>query len=41
MGIGSWRFYTYNLADAAISTSIVLLIAMAIFPKIGDWAPDG
>ena len=41
MGIGSWRFYTYNLADAAISTAIVLLIAMAIFPKIGDWAPDG
>jgi signal peptidase II len=41
MGIGAWRFYTYNLADAAISTSIVLLIAMAIFPKIGDWAPDG
>ena len=41
MGIGSWRFYTYNIADAAISTSIVLLIAMAIFPRIGDWAPDG
>ena len=41
MGIGSWRFYTYNLADAAISTAIVLLIAMAVFPKIGDWAPDG
>jgi signal peptidase II len=41
MGIGSWRFYTYNVADAAISTAIVLLIAMAVFPKIGDWAPDG
>ena len=40
MGIGSWRFYTYNVADAAISTAIVLLIAMAVFPKIGDWAPD-
>ena len=39
MGIGAWRFYTYNLADAAISTSIVLLVAMAIFPTIGDWAP--
>ncbi len=40
MGIGAWRFYTYNLADAAISTAIVLLIGMAIFPKLGDWAPD-
>ena len=40
MGIGTWRFYTYNVADAAISTAIVLLIAMAVFPKIGDWAPD-
>ena len=40
MGIGAWRFYTYNIADAAISTSIVLLVAMAIFPRIGDWAPD-
>jgi signal peptidase II len=40
MGIGAWRFYTYNLADAAISTAIVLLVGMAIFPKLGDWAPD-
>ena len=40
MGIGTWRFYTYNVADAAISTAIVLLIAMAVFPRIGDWAPD-
>ncbi|OGO54325.1 MAG: signal peptidase II [Chloroflexi bacterium RBG_16_72_14] len=39
MGIGTWRFYTYNVADAAISTSIVLLIAMAMFPRLGDWAP--
>ncbi len=40
MGIGTWRFYTYNVADAAISTAIVLLIAMAVFPRIGEWAPD-
>lgn len=40
MGIGGWRFYTYNLADAAISTAIVLLVAMAVFPRLGDWAPD-
>ncbi len=40
MGIGAWRFYTYNVADAAISTSIVLLVAMAAFPRIGEWRPD-
>jgi signal peptidase II len=39
MGIGGWRFYTYNVADAAISTSIVLLVVMAAVPKLGDWAP--
>jgi signal peptidase II len=32
MGIGGWRFYTYNVADAAISTSILLLIVMAFLP---------
>ena len=26
MGIGTWRFFTYNVADAAITTAIVLLI---------------
>lgn len=41
MGIGSWRFYTYNVADAAISTSLVLLIAMALIPRLADFAPDG
>jgi signal peptidase II len=40
MGIGAWRFYTYNLADAAISTSIVLLVLMSVFPRLGDGAPD-
>jgi signal peptidase II len=29
---GGWRFYTWNLADAAISTSILLLILMAVVP---------
>lgn len=29
---GGWRFYTWNLADAGISTSIVLLLAMAVLP---------
>jgi signal peptidase II len=41
MGIGAWRFYTYNVADAAISTAIVLLVLMAVFPRLGEWAPDG
>ncbi len=41
MGIGAWRFYTYNVADAAITTAIVLLIAMAVVPAIGDWGADG
>jgi lipoprotein signal peptidase len=31
MGIGSVRWYTFNVADAAISISIVLFIGMAIF----------
>jgi signal peptidase II len=33
MGIpGGWRFYTWNVADAAITVSIVLLLAMAVLP---------
>lgn len=40
MGIGAWRFYTYNLADAAITTSIVLLIVIAVVPRVADWGPD-
>ena len=32
-GIGTWRFYTFNVADAAISLAIVLLLARAIFPN--------
>jgi signal peptidase II len=41
MGIGSLRFWTYNVADACITTSILLLIAMAVFPRIADWGTDG
>ena len=40
MGIGAWRFFTYNIADAAITTAIILLIVMAALPRVGDWAPD-
>jgi signal peptidase II len=31
MGIGSFRWYTFNVADAAISTSLLLFILMALF----------
>ncbi len=31
MGIGNWRWYTFNVADAAISTALLLLILLAIF----------
>jgi signal peptidase II len=41
MGIGTLRFWTYNVADAAITTAIVLLIATAIVPRLGEWGADG
>jgi signal peptidase II len=45
MGIGGWRFYTYNVADAAVSTAIVLLLVLALVPGIarrfGGTAEDG
>ncbi len=33
MGVGDMRFYTYNVADAAISTALVLLFLMAFWPS--------
>lgn len=41
MGVGQWRFYTYNAADAAITTAILLLIAMAVVPRLADWGAGG
>lgn len=41
MGIGSWRFYTYNVADSAITVSILLLIAIAVVPGLASRAGDG
>ena len=38
MGIGDVRWYTFNVADAAISTAIVVLIALSLF---GDRLPGG
>ena len=40
MGIGSWRFFTYNIGDAAITTAIVLLIGMALVPRLAEWGAD-
>jgi signal peptidase II len=34
LGIGGFRWYTFNVADAAISTAIVMLVAAAVFPSL-------
>jgi signal peptidase II len=34
IGIGDIRWYTFNVADAAVSTAIVMLIAAAFFPAL-------
>ncbi len=31
MGIGTWRWYTFKVADAAISTALFLLVVSALF----------
>jgi len=33
-GIGTLRFYTFNVADSAISVAILLLILLALFPAL-------
>jgi len=40
MGVGDWRFWTYNIGDAAITIAILLLMLMAVFPKVGEWEAD-
>lgn len=40
MGVGSWRFWTYNVADAAITTAILLLLLMALVPRVGEWGAE-
>ncbi len=37
MGIGTFRWYTFNVADAAISTAIVLLLLMAVVPGLAEY----
>ena len=41
MGIGDWRFFTYNIADASITIAILLLIGMALIPRLAEWGADG
>lgn len=38
---GGWRFYTWNVADAAITTSILLLLAIAVLPTGRRETPAG
>lgn len=40
-GIGTLRFYTFNVADACISISIVLLLLMAVRPSLAGGRRDG
>jgi len=40
-GIGSVRWYTFNVADSAISLAILLLIAASLRPTITSWSPRG
>jgi signal peptidase II len=36
IGIGSWRFYTFNLADSAVTVSILLMILIwFLSPRLG------
>jgi signal peptidase II len=39
-GIGSVRWYTFNVADAAISLSILLLFAAALRPSLAERRPN-
>jgi signal peptidase II len=39
-GIGTLRFYTFNVADSAISLAILLLILLALFPALGGAGTD-
>lgn len=36
IGIGSLRWYTFNVADASISASIALLLAMSVWPWVAE-----
>ena len=39
-GIGGLRWYTFNVADAAISTALLLLVLLALRPSLGGDTPS-
>jgi signal peptidase II len=40
-GIGNLRWYTFNVADAAISGAILMLLLLALRPSLGEPRPTG
>lgn len=40
VGIGDWRFYTFNVADSAVSGAVLLLLLIAIVPALKSWGED-
>ncbi len=40
-GVGGLRFYTFNVADACISTAIVLLLALVVWPSLAGPQANG
>jgi signal peptidase II len=38
IGIGTFRWYTFNVADAAISIALVMLVALAFIPSLSRTA---
>jgi signal peptidase II len=41
MGIGTIRFWTFNLGDSAITVAILLLLLIALLPGLGRSSTDG
>jgi signal peptidase II len=39
VGIGSLRFYTFNVADSAISLSLLMLVLLALRPSLAGTPP--
>jgi signal peptidase II len=40
IGLGSLRFWTFNVADSAISLAIVMLVGLALFPALAGGARE-
>lgn len=45
-GIGDWRFYTFNVADSAVTVAVLLLLLLALLPSrarssTGTPTPEG